>query len=136
LFGYTEQICPTLIPPSHNGETSQNDSLHKALISCSIFRGKDNNNLHKLFRDNLHEIDDRLFNISADVRNAPEDYYIAIPNAIEATGDIHTVELDPHKLLQLFKLFKIVKVGGVHSPYACIEWPGIQNAQARLILPD
>jgi hypothetical protein len=46
------------------------------------------------------------------------------------------VELDNHYLLHLFEFLKIVKIGGAHSPCACMEWPGIQILQAILSLPD
>jgi hypothetical protein len=40
--------------------------------------------------------------------------------------------MDHHDLLYLFEYHKITKVGGVNSPYACAEWPGIQIPQVIL----
>jgi hypothetical protein len=39
-------------------------------------------------------------------------------------------------MLYLFEFYKIVKIGGTNSPYACIEWPRIQIPQAILSLLD
>ena len=66
LIGHTGQVCPILIPSGHSGETSQDDSLHKAYISCPAFRGKDSNGIHRLFRDSLREIYDKIFDIDAE----------------------------------------------------------------------
>ena len=66
------------------------DSLHKAYISCPAFRGKDNNGIHKLFRDSLREVYDKIFDIDAEPLPIPEDYCTAISNATEATGEGHT----------------------------------------------
>ena len=53
------------------------------------------------FRDRLHEIYDRLFDIDADALEVPEDFYSAIAAAIETAGDNHNVELEPQLLLYL-----------------------------------
>jgi len=99
--------------------------MHKAFIACSVFGGKDKNNLHKLFRDNLRELYYRLFDIDAKARDALEDNYTAISYVMEAARDNHTVEINTHHLLHLFEFFKIVKIRGVHSSYACMESHGI-----------
>ena len=39
-------------------------------------------------------------------------------------------------MLYLFEFYKIVKIGCTHSPYACIEWQGIQIPKAILSLLD
>jgi hypothetical protein len=44
--------------------------------------------------------------------------------------------MDSHTLLYLLELYKITKIGGPNSPYACAEWPGIQIPQALLNLLD
>jgi len=99
LIGHTGQVCPILIPSGHSGETSQDDSLHKAYISRSAFKGKDSNGIHKLFRDSLREIYDKIFDIDAEPLPIPEDYYTSISNAKEAAGEEHTTVMDDHDLL-------------------------------------
>ncbi len=91
-----------------------------------VFLRKDNNGTHQLFRDILHEIYDKLFDIDGEEIDVPEDYYIAISNATEAAGEDHTTLMDPNSLLYLFEYYRIVKIGGANSPYAYTEWPGIQ----------
>ena len=65
LLGHTWQVCPTLIPTGHSGETTQDDTIHKAYVACTNFRGKDNSNLLQLFRDSLQELNDKLFDLDA-----------------------------------------------------------------------
>ena len=84
LLGHTGQVCPTLIPIGHSGETSQDDSLHKLYTLCSAFIGKPN------FFDNLREIYDRLFEIDAEPMDIPEDYYTSIAIVTQAAGEGHT----------------------------------------------
>ena len=74
LIGHSGQVFPTLIPTRHSGETSQDDSLHKAFIACQAFRGKDSNGIQHLLRDNVQEIYDRLYDIDAELMDPPEDY--------------------------------------------------------------
>jgi hypothetical protein len=74
LLGHTRQVCPILIPTRHNGETTQDDTLLKAFVACTNFRGKDNNNILQLFRDSKHELYGRLFDIDADHISHPEDF--------------------------------------------------------------
>ena len=66
LLEHTRQVCPTLIPTRHYGETAQDETLHKAFVACAHFRGKDSSNLLQLFRDNLQELHDRLYDIDAE----------------------------------------------------------------------
>ena len=89
-----------------------------------------------LFRDNLREIYDRLFDIDAEPMDIPEDYYTAIATASEAAGEGHTSEMKHHALIYLFEYYKITKIGGANSPYTCAEWPGIQIPQTILSLLD
>jgi hypothetical protein len=78
LLGHTGQVCPTLIPTGHDGETTHDDTLHKAFVACTNFRGKDNNNLLQLFRDNLLELYDRVSDLDAEHANPSEDFYTAL----------------------------------------------------------
>jgi hypothetical protein len=67
-----------------------------------------------------------IFDINAEVTDAPEDFYTTISDATEAAKESHTVNLEALHNLYPFELYKIVKIGGTNKPYACIEWPGIQ----------
>ena len=136
LMSYTGQVCPVLIPSGHTGETSQDDSFHKVYIASQMFRGKDHVGLHQLFRDNVHEIYDKLVSIDANTPHVPNDYYSALSEAVEAAGEKHYVELDSHHTLYLFEYYKISKVGGANSLYACMRWPGIHIPQAIISLLD
>jgi hypothetical protein len=71
LIGHIGQVCPSIIPEDHNLETSQDESLHKVYISCSAFRGKDINGINQLFRDNLRETYDTIFDIDAEPLEIP-----------------------------------------------------------------
>ena len=82
----------------------------------------------------MHEIYDRLYDIDAEQLSHPKDFYTALSEATKAIGDSHTAALDTLNTLYIFEFYKIVKIGGIHSPYACIEWPGIQIPQAILSL--
>ncbi len=100
--------------------------MNKAFIACSAFRGNDIINLLKLFRDSLQDLYRRLYDIDAEARDVPKDYYLAISDALETTSDNHTVKLATHHLLRLFGFLKIVKIGFIQSPNACMKLPGIQ----------
>ena len=99
LIGHTGHVCPIIIPSGHSGETSQDDSLHKAYISCPAFIGKDHDGIHQLFRDSFREIYDKIFDIEAEPLPIPEDYYTAISNAAKVAGEKHTTTMDHHDLL-------------------------------------
>ena len=135
-MSYTGQVCPTFIPTGHTSETSQEDSLHKAYIACSMFRGMDSAALHQLFRGSLQELYDMLFDIDADALAVPENYYSAIAEANELAGDRQSIELDPQILLYLMEFYKMVKIRRINNPFLCMEWPGIQIPQAILSLLD
>ena len=94
LLGHTKQVCPTFIRTRHSGETSLEDSLHKAFVAFPSFKGKDINNLAQLFRDNMHDLYDRFFDIDAEAINVPEDFYTTLSDAIKAARDSHNAELD------------------------------------------
>ena len=66
MLGHTGQVCPTIIPTRHSGETSQGDTLHKAYVACSNFRGTNNICLLQLFKDSLHELYDKLYDLDAE----------------------------------------------------------------------
>ena len=125
MLGHTGQVCPTLIPTRHTGETDHDDSLHKAFVSCANFRGKNSSSILQLVRDNLQDLYDRQYDIDAEHISHPEDFYTALFKATEIGGDNHTSTLDTPHTLYLFEFLKIVKIGGNNSPYACIEWPRI-----------
>jgi hypothetical protein len=79
---------------------------------------------------------DKLYGIDAEHLNQFEDFYTALSVATETTGDSHYAALDTLHTLYLFEFYKIVKIGGINNPYACIEWHGIQIPQAILSLLD
>ena len=74
------------------------------------------------------------YDIDAEQLSQPEHFYTALSEAIETVGDNHSAALDTLHTLYLFEFYKIVKIGGIRSPYACIEWPGIQIPQTILSL--
>ena len=59
----------------------------------------------------------------------PEDFFSALNEAAEITGDQATVELDASTQLYLLEFNMITKTGGINSPFVTIEWPGIQIPQ-------
>ena len=66
----------------------------------------------------------------------PEDYSTPIAIITEAAGEGHTTEMDSHTLVYLLEFYRITKIGGPNSPYACAEWPGIQIPQTIFSLLD
>ena len=46
------------------------------------------------------------------------------------------LKLAPLGVLHLFEFLKTSKIGGIYSPYECMEWPRVQIPQARLSLLD
>ncbi len=136
LLGHTRQVCPTLILTRYFGETTQDDALHKAFFACANFRGKYSNNLLQIFRDNLHEPYDRLYDIDAEHLSQLEDFYTALSDSTKTAKDNHYAALNTFHTLYLFEFYKIVKIGGINIPCACIEWPRIQIPQAVLSVLD
>jgi hypothetical protein len=110
LLGHTGQVCPTLIVTRHNGETTQEDILHKAFVACTNFRGKAINNLLQLFRDSLHELYDMLYDLDAEHINQPEDFYTTLLDATKAVRDTHYADLDASHMLYLLEFYTIVKI--------------------------
>jgi hypothetical protein len=84
--------------------------------------------------DNLYEMYDKLYDIDAEQLSQPKDLYTAISEATETSWVSHYAAMDTLHTLYLFEFYKIVKIGGIHSPYACIEWPGVQIPHAILSL--
>ena len=105
MLGHTGQVCPTLIPTEHNGETTQDDTLHKAFVACTNFRGKDYTSLLHIFMDSLHDIYDRLYDIDAEPHNQPEDFYTALSDAKEAARANHYAALDTTHTLYLVEFY-------------------------------
>jgi hypothetical protein len=70
-------------------------------------------------------LDDKLHDIDAEYLSQPEDFYTAMSDATQTVGDNQHAAMDTLHTLYLFEFYKIVKIGGNNSPYACIEWPGI-----------
>ena len=68
---------------------------------------------------------DKLYDIDSEHLNHPEDFYTTLSDATKTVGDNHYAALDTLHKLYLFEFYKIVKIGVINSPYACIEWPGI-----------
>jgi hypothetical protein len=60
----------------------------------------------------------------------PADYFTALNEAAQASADQPAVDLDNRTMLYLFEFNRISKTGGVNSPYATIEWTGIQIPHA------
>ena len=84
----------------------------------------------------MHEMYDMLYDLDAEHVNQPEDFYTALSDAAKTTRGSYYAGLDASYMLYLLDFYKIVKVGGIHNPYACIEWLGIQIPQAILSLLD
>ena len=84
----------------------------------------------------MHELYDSLYDLDAEHVTQLDGFYTALPDASEATGEGHHADLDASHMLYLFEFYKIVKIGGINSPYECIEWLGIQIPQAILSMLD
>jgi len=84
----------------------------------------------------MHDLYDKLYDLDVEHDTLPEDFYKILSDATEKTGDGHSADLNVSHKLYLFEFYKIVNIGGINSPYACIEWPGIQIPQAILSLLD
>jgi hypothetical protein len=53
--------------------------------------------------------------------------------AAEAQGET-IISLSPKDTRYLFEFYRIFKVGGIASPYATIEWPGVQIPHALMAI--
>ena len=110
------------------------ETLHKFFISSPISRGKNQAGPHQLFRDTAREMYIRIISLDADIHDILDDYYTTLSEANEAAGNRQYIDLDPLHLLYLFEYYKIIKIGGVNSSYACMQWPGIHIPQAIINL--
>ena len=132
LLTHDGHISPILIPSKHVGNESFEASLHKAYVSCELLRGKDNGELSAIFRDNLKETYEDMLLSDKDEYIPPTDFIDTFITVIEATesSNAREITLTSTNLLYLFEFSKIFKVGGISSPYAVIEWHGVQIPQA------
>ena len=63
-----------------------------------------------------------LLNDTWDDKITPNDYYTTIGKATEAAGDIHNnVETYHKQILFMFEFYRANKVGGINSPYICMD---------------
>ncbi len=108
-------------------------SLHRAYASCDLFRGKDSGELPILLRNNYKDTYDDYILTEKNFQ-PPDDFIDIFINAIVAadTDNDEAITPSPSDSLYLFEFSKIVKVGGISSPYASIEWPGVQIPRAML----
>jgi hypothetical protein len=67
-----------------------------------------------LFRDNLHDLYDKLYNTNAEQINHPKDFYSALSEATYAARDSHYADLDTLYTMYLLEFYMIVKIGGMH----------------------
>jgi len=124
-------ISPTLIPPGHIGNESTESSLHKAYTSCDLFRGKDSGELPILFRDSFKDTYKDYILTDKDYQPLDKFIDILINTIVGAYADnVEAITLSPSYNLYLFEFSKIHKIGGIASPYASIEWIGIQIPKA------
>ena len=137
ILAHDGHISPTIIPTWHVGHDSTESSPHKLFVSCDLLRGKDNGELRALFKDNLNDISDKLIlNIDCDFQ-PPKDLIDSLVTSISAAElqNEATITMEPTDLLYLFEFNHIYKVvGGIASPYATIEWLGVQTPQAPIAI--
>ncbi len=89
-----------------------------------MLEGRDGGCLQQLFRYNLQEIyESILLNDRGGDNHTIKNCYTTITEATEASGDNHIVEFDYKQLLFMFNFSKFINVGGINSPYICMEWP-------------
>jgi len=122
----------------HANEESHNVSLHKVYASSHMFRGRGGASLHKLFRNRpLAHYVTLLGNAQANYI-ITDDFYSAITNDMDFTGENLTLELHSPKLLYLFEFYICTKKARVtSSPYICLEWLDIQKPKTiRSLLLD
>ena len=80
-----------------------------------------------LFRDNLNDIyEDLILNNDGDFQ-PPDDIIDSLVTCISAANMQHetNISMGPTELLYLFEFSRIHNIGGIASPYAFIEWPGV-----------
>jgi len=132
LLTHDGHVSPILIPSGHVGNESSEASLHKAYVSCELLRGKDNGELPTIFKDILKETYEDILLNDKDEYIPPTDFIDTFITTIETakSADAGEITLTSTYLLYLFRFNKIFKVGGISSPYAVIEWSGVQIPQA------
>ena len=87
--------------------------------------------LLQLFKDSLKDIYDNTISVNgAEAHQMLDDYFTALNNATQASTDQHAVDVDNITVVYVFEFIIINKTGGVNSPYATIDLPGIQIPQA------
>jgi hypothetical protein len=131
LLTHNGHIRPTLIKSRHIGNESTETSLHRAYTSCDVFRGKDSGGLSIVSRDRFKDTFEDYILTDKDFQ-LPDNFIDTFINEIVAANadNEEAITLSPSKSLYLFELSKIHKVGGIASPYASLEWPGVQIPQA------
>ena len=132
ILTHDGHISPTLILIGHVGNESSESSLHKVFVSCDLNRRRDSGELPALFRDSLNDIYEDLI-LNNDGKHHPSgDIIDSLVTSILAADIISktNITLNPTYLLYLFEFSRIYKAGGIASPYATIEWQGVQTPQA------
>ena len=128
LLTHYGHINPIIILTGHVGNESTEASLHKAFLSCELLRGKDSGELPTIFKDNLKGTYEEILLNDKDDFIAPDDFINTFITSNKAIDSINSgaVSLPTIDLLYLFEFSKIFKVSRRSSPYAAIEWPGVQ----------
>jgi len=128
---HDDRVSPVIIPIGHMGEEADDPSLHKICISCANFRGKDNGAIQPFIQDSLAEMYEELLLNTKEEFTIPEDFVDTIAITIaELPAEKNRITLKNTYLLYLMECNMIYNVGGISSPYASMEWPGIQIPQA------
>lgn len=132
LLTHNGSVSPVIIPTRHMGEESNDPFLHTIFITGANFRGKDNGALQPYLQDSLSKQYDEILLHPDNNYIIPEDFVDIIATAISesAAANTNIIVLKNIDLLYLMEFSRIYKVGGVSSPYAGMEWPGIQIPQA------
>jgi len=102
-----------------------------AYASCDLFKGKDSGELPIFFRDSYKDTYEDYI-LTEKAFQPPDDFIDNFINAIvtiDADND-EAITLSPSDILYLFESNKIIKVGGISSSYASMEWPWVQIPQA------
>jgi hypothetical protein len=121
-----------IVPSGHIGNESSEASLNTIFISFELLRGKDIGDVSTLFRDSLNDVyEDLLMHPDHDYIPPKEFIDILITFKAEADAQVDAAIMIPSTdLLYLLEFNKIHKFGGISSPYASIEWQGVQIPQA------
>ena len=109
--------------------------MHIVVISCKLLKGNDIGELPTLFKDSLLDVYEELL-LQPDNDYTPlEDFIDTLITCIaEANAqDVAAITIPLADLLYLLEFSKIHKVGGISSPYASIEWLGVQIPQVLTV---